>query len=82
MAVAIRTTDFPEGVGTNLYDGVQNEMDVKNNPPEGLVFHMAGEVDGTWTSKLGDGPLIRHLRASSVAGPSSGHPIAVYSRSM
>ena len=49
MAVAIRTTDFPEGVGTNMYDGVQSEMDVKNNPPEGLIFHMAGEVDGKWT---------------------------------
>ena len=33
MAVAIRTTDFPEGVGTNMYDGVQSEMDVKDNPP-------------------------------------------------
>lgn len=49
MAVAIRTTDFPEGVGTPLYDGVQAEMDIANNPPEGLIFHWAGEVDGKWT---------------------------------
>jgi hypothetical protein len=48
MAVAIRTTDFPEGVGTNLYDGVQAEMGVKENPPEGLIFHWAGELDGKW----------------------------------
>jgi hypothetical protein len=49
MAVAIRTTDFPEGVGTNMYDGVQAEMDIANNPPEGLLFHWAGEIDGKWT---------------------------------
>ena len=49
MAVAIRTTDFPEGVGTKLYDGVQAEMDIASEPPEGLIFHWAGEVDGKWT---------------------------------
>ena len=49
MAVAIRTTDFPEAVGTDMYDRVQAEMDVANNPPEGLIFHWAGEVDGKWT---------------------------------
>jgi len=49
MAVAIRTTDFPEGVGTAMYDGVQAEMDLRNDPPEGLLFHWAGDVDGKWT---------------------------------
>ena len=49
MAVAIRTTGFPEGVGTPMYDGVNAEMDVDNNPPEGLIFHWAGQVDGKWT---------------------------------
>jgi hypothetical protein len=49
MAVAIRTTDFPEGVGTPMYDGVQAEMGIADNPPDGLVFHWAGEVDGKWT---------------------------------
>jgi hypothetical protein len=49
MAVAISTTDFPEGVGTGMYDGVQREMDVANNPPGGLIFHWAGDVDGKWT---------------------------------
>jgi hypothetical protein len=33
MAVAIRTTGFPEGIGTDMYDGVQAEMDIKNDPP-------------------------------------------------
>jgi len=49
MAVAIRTTDFPEGVGTQMYDGVQAEMGIENDPPDGLIFHWAGEVDGKWT---------------------------------
>jgi hypothetical protein len=49
MAVAIRTTDFPEAVGTDMYDGVNAEMDVANDPPDGLIFHWAGEVDGKWT---------------------------------
>jgi hypothetical protein len=49
MAVAIRTTDFPPGVGTDMYDGVQAEMDIANDPPDGLIFHWAGEVDGKWT---------------------------------
>jgi hypothetical protein len=31
------------------YDQVSTEMDVANNPPEGLLFHWAGEVDGKWT---------------------------------
>jgi hypothetical protein len=35
-------------------------------------------ADGTWTSKLGGGPLIRHATPNSVAGPSYGRPIAVY----
>src|SRR4051794_16390523 len=49
MAVAIRVTDFPEGVGTQMYDGVNAEMDIEDNPPDGLIFHWAGEVDGKWT---------------------------------
>jgi hypothetical protein len=49
MAVAIRSTGFPEGVGTAMYDGVNAEMDIGNNPPAGLICHWAGEVDGEWT---------------------------------
>jgi hypothetical protein len=32
-----------------MYDGVQKEMDIANSPPDGLIFHWAGEVDGKWT---------------------------------
>jgi hypothetical protein len=49
MAVAIRTTDFPAGVGPDVYDAVNAAMDVANDPPGGLIFHWAGEVDGKWT---------------------------------
>jgi hypothetical protein len=35
-------------------------------------------ADGTWTSKLGGGPLIRHKTPAAVGGPSYGRPIAVY----
>src|SRR3954451_11079203 len=49
MAVAIRTTDFPEGFGTNVYDAVQAELRLEGSPPDGLIFHWAGGVDGKWT---------------------------------
>jgi hypothetical protein len=49
MAIAISTTDFPEGVGTEMYDGVNAAMDIANNPPAGMLFHWAGEVGGKWT---------------------------------
>lgn len=49
MAVAIRVTDFPEGVGTPMYDGVTAEMGLEQDPPDGLIFEWAGEIDGKWT---------------------------------
>jgi hypothetical protein len=36
--------------------------------------------DGTWSSKLGSGPLIRHDSPNALTGPSYGRPIAVYVR--
>lgn len=44
MAAAIRTTDFPAPFGPDVYDAVGAEMDVANDPPEGLIFHWMGEV--------------------------------------
>jgi hypothetical protein len=49
MAVAIRTNGFPPGPGTDFYDAVTAAMDLENRPPDGLIFHWAGEVDGQWT---------------------------------
>lgn len=43
--------------------------------------HAAKQLaDGTWTSKLGSGPLIRHSSPDALAGPSYGQPAAVYVR--
>lgn len=36
--------------------------------------------DGSWSSKLGSLPLIRHLRPDDVAGPTYGSPYVVYVR--
>jgi hypothetical protein len=36
--------------------------------------------DGTWTSKLGKLPLIRHQSANALSGSSYGHPVAVYAK--
>ena len=38
-------------------------------------------IDGTWTSKLGSGPLIRHAVPDVFGANDYGHPIAVYVRS-
>jgi hypothetical protein len=49
MAVMIRTTDFPAPAGPDMYDGVNAAMDGESNPPAGMIFHCAAEVDGKWT---------------------------------
>ena len=49
MAIVIRTTNLPDGVRTDRQDAVGAELDLAGNPPEGLLFHMAGDVDGEWT---------------------------------
>lgn len=49
MAVAIRVTDFVGGPGTEIYDAVNTKMNLVGDPPEGLIFHWAGVVDGKWT---------------------------------
>lgn len=37
-------------------------------------------ADGTWTSKLGKLPLIRHRTPDALSGPEYGQPVAVYVR--
>ena len=45
------------------------------------VTHIARQLaDGSWSSKLGSLPLIRHLRPDDVAGPTYGVPYVVYVR--
>jgi hypothetical protein len=49
MAVTIITTDFVEGIGTEMYDAVNAELNLEGDPPAGMIFHWAGHVDGKWT---------------------------------
>jgi hypothetical protein len=41
-----RINRFPDGVGAEQYDAVSAQMDIANNPPDGLIFHSAGELEG------------------------------------
>jgi hypothetical protein len=49
MAIAIRTTDFPEGTGEGLYQRIVAEVNLVEDPPEGMIFHWAGYLDGSFT---------------------------------
>jgi type VI secretion system secreted protein VgrG len=45
------------------------------------VTHAAiQEDDGTWTSKIGGGPLIRHAMPEALQGPAYGKVVAVFVR--
>jgi hypothetical protein len=46
MAVGIRLKF--DGGTQQQYEAVHQHMDVDNNPPEGLIFHSAGPIDGGW----------------------------------
>ena len=39
-------TRFSEGVGVDQYDAVTEKLGLADQPPEGLVFHSAGELEG------------------------------------
>ena len=39
-------TRFSEGVGVEQYDAVTEKMGFADQPPEGLIFHSAGELEG------------------------------------
>jgi len=46
MAVGLRIKF--DGGTQEQYDAVQSHMDVDANPPEGLILHSAGPIDGGW----------------------------------
>jgi hypothetical protein len=46
MAVGIRLK-FPGGT-QEQYEAVHGQMDINNNPPDGLIFHSAGPIDEGW----------------------------------
>jgi hypothetical protein len=41
-----RINRLPEGSGAEQYDAVSGEMDIASKPPDGLIFHSAGELEG------------------------------------
>ena len=45
MAIGLITT-FPEGMGAEAYDTVNEKLGMADDPPDGLIVHSAGEVDG------------------------------------
>ena len=48
---------------------------------DGKMTHAALQnSDGTWSSKLGSDPLIRHLTADVFGSTSYGRPVAIYAR--
>ena len=38
----------PPRVTAEIYDRVNAEAGVDADPPDGLLFHCAGEIDGKW----------------------------------
>lgn len=72
------------GTDTSFVKGVQKVAVYAKKLPDGRLkeyTHAAvQEADGTWTSKLGSGPLIRHRTAEAVAGGSYGEVVRVYER--
>jgi hypothetical protein len=46
MAVGIRLK-FAGGT-QEQYDTVHGHMDIANNPPDGMIFHSSGPIDGGW----------------------------------
>jgi hypothetical protein len=38
-------TRFGQGLGADQYDAVTEQMGLVGDPPEGLIFHSAGELD-------------------------------------
>jgi type VI secretion system secreted protein VgrG len=45
------------------------------------ITHASRQMtDGSWSSKLGSLPLIRHLKPEDVTGPTYGHPWVMYVR--
>lgn len=72
------------GTDTGFVKGTQKVAVYAKKLPDGRLkeyTHAAvQEADGTWTSKLGSGPLIRHRTAEAVGGGSYGEVVRVYER--
>jgi hypothetical protein len=67
-------TRFPQGVGAQQYDAVTEKMGFASEPPEGLIIHSAGELEGrfqvfnVWESREHSDRFTRErLRPAQVA---------------
>lgn len=71
------------GTDTSPVSGVQKVAVYATKRPDGRLSYTHAavqEADGTWTSKLGSAPLIRHRTAESVGGGTYGEVVRVYTR--
>lgn len=72
------------GTDTSFTTGTQKVAVYATKRPDGQLkqyTHAAvQDADGTWTSKLGSGPLIRHRTAEAVGGGLYGEVVRVYER--
>ena len=46
MAIGLRIK-FPEGT-KEQYIAVHDHLDIEESPPQGLIFHSSGPIDGGW----------------------------------
>jgi hypothetical protein len=46
MAVGLRLKF--DGGTQDQYEAVHGKLDIASDPPEGLIFHSAGPIDGGW----------------------------------
>ncbi len=75
----------PQLIDRDTYDKVNEQMDVDATPPEGLLVHSAGDVDGVWqivdlweseehARRFDQERLAPAIAALTGAPPPSGHP--------
>jgi hypothetical protein len=75
----------PQLIDRETYDKVNEQMDVDATPPEGMLMHCAGEVDGVWqivdvweseahAQRFDQQRLAPAIAALTGAPPPSGHP--------
>jgi hypothetical protein len=81
MAIGLRLKF--QGGTREQYEAVHGRMNVQDDPPEGLIFHMAGPIDEGWgvidcweSRELFDafvqnrlGPTIQELGDQALPGP-------------
>jgi hypothetical protein len=82
----------PDEVSYDIYQQVEDKLDVENNPPDGLIVHTASVVDGklkivdVWESeedaqRFGQerlGPAIESVVGPEMAGPPRPDQVSIY----